>query len=158
FSHTQQVGATTSDTHTVGTVLERKLTERDAGDLAYTFQHFSFSEPSPPATTPLPGETPPPQPPQPDNTTNSHAVTLGWTRQVTSLTHLVLRGGPRVTNGSVYPEAFATISQRLAQGVLEFAYARTQTTAIGVTGTVNTQSFAGSATFQPLREMVTSVG
>jgi hypothetical protein len=154
FSHTQQVGASSSDTHAVSAAFDRRVTERDTGDLAYTFQRFSFTQPAPPATT-TPG-TPPP--PQPDDVTNSHTFTVGWARDLTSLTRVVLRGGPRFTEGSVSPDAFGSISHKLERGLLEFAYARTQTTAIGQTGTVNTQSFSGTASYQPLREMVTSVG
>lgn len=156
FSHTQQVGATSSDTHTVSASFDRRITERDMGDLAYTFQRFSFTQPAPPATTTPEAGTPPP--PQPDDVTNSHVFTVGWTRELTSLTRIVLRGGPRFTEGSVFPEAFGSISHKLTRGLLEFSYARTQTTAIGQTGTVNTQSFTGTANYQPLREMVTSVG
>ena len=146
FLHTQQVGATSGDTHSVIASLDRKITEQDTGDLAYTFRRFSFTQPAPP-----------PPPPQPDDVTNSHIVTVGWTRELTSLTRVILRGGPRFTGGSVAPEAFGSISHKLARGVLEFSYQRTQTTAIGEAGPLNTESFTGTASYEPLQEMLATV-
>ena len=109
--------------------------------------------PTPPAGE-APTEAPTPSPPQPDNVTYSNAVTLGWTREVTPRTRINLGGGPNFTGGSVDPVAFANISYKLAQGLLAFSYNRTQTTAIGASGTINTESYTGTATYLPLLDMV----
>ncbi|MBI3325782.1 MAG: outer membrane beta-barrel protein [Nitrospinae bacterium] len=130
FTKTEQSGGVTIDAHIATLGLERRITPRDTGDLGYTLRHFSFDD---------------------IGTTTSHAFTVGWARQITAQTSIVLRGGPRFSEGSVAPEVSAAIRHRLKTGELSFTYARTQTTAFGQAGTVITESFAGAMTYQLLR-------
>jgi hypothetical protein len=158
FSHTQQVGQPSSDTHQVSASLDRRITPLDTADLVYTFRRFSFPQSASPAAAPptgeAPTETPTPSPPQPNDVTYSNAVTLGWTREVTPRTRISLGGGPNFTEGSVKPVAFANISYKLSRGLLGFGYNRTQTTAVGVSGTIDTASYTGTASYQPMLDMV----
>jgi hypothetical protein len=157
YSHTQQVGSPSSDTHLAGASVNRRLTQVDTADLAYSFRRFSFSNVS--SQTPSPSSTPSAQPtPQASRETDSHVVTLGWTRDLTPRTHISLRGGPRFTEGSVNPEAFAEISYKLDRGTLRFAYGRTQATAIGQSGVIDAESFSGSADYELFRNFIAVVG
>lgn len=142
FVHSDQVGASTDDTHSVSPTFSHQFSETDFGDLAYIYRHFSSSE----------TETSEEPVPPPDGTdvlvlpsvTDSHAVTLGWTHRFSELTEVVLRAGPRFSNDSdLNAEAYASISRTLARGSARFEYARSQTSAVGVSSALDVQSFSG---------------
>lgn len=129
FTRDELAGGISTETHNVNLGLDRRITGQDTGKFGYNLRRFAFG----------------------DDTTMSHAFTLGWTREFTPLTSITLRGGPRVSDGTVDPEVSASIRHRLRRGELSFTYARSQTTAVGQAGTVNTEILAASATYQLLR-------
>jgi hypothetical protein len=143
FVHSDQVGSSTNDTHSVDGMFRRRFTETDSGDLGYIYRHFSSDETETP-------EVPVPTPDNPDilvlpSVTDSHAVTFGWTRRFSPLTEVVLRAGPRFSNDSdLNAEAYVSISRTLARGMARFDYVRSQTSAVGVSSALDVQSFSGT--------------
>ena len=127
-------GGITVDSHIVNLALERRLTPRDTvgpGYIGRQFQFFGF-----PALT-------------------SHAFTLGWSHELTPLTSFTLRGGPRLTEGTVdrLPEASASISHKLKGGQLLLSYASTLTTVFGLTTALTAQSITATATTELLPKL-----
>jgi len=129
-------GGASTDTHAMNLGLDRRITPQDTGNLGYTFRHFVFGGSGTSA-----GE----------DTITSHVLTLGWTRELTPLLSVTLRGGPRFSEGSVAPEVSASIRYKLKSGGLLFTYARSQTTSIGEARTLDTESFTASVSYQFLR-------
>jgi hypothetical protein len=127
---TIESGGVTSDVHTTTLGLDRRLTPRDTGSLGYIFRHFSFDS---------------------NDTTTSHTVTLGWLRQLTRQTSILLRAGPRFSEEDVDAEVLASIRHRLKQGELSFTYERSQDTVAGETGSVDTDTLSAGLTYQLLR-------
>lgn len=156
FGHRQQVGATTSETQEATGVLEHAWTGIDTIAVAYAFRRFAFDEAAPanPSATPSPGE---PRS-EPKTKETSHSVTVGWSRQLSRLTRVALAGGPRFSDGSVGPEASASISRTLEGGVADFTYARTQATAVGISGALDIESFAATIRYELLEALTTSIG
>src|SRR5205807_9900427 len=64
---------------------------------------------------------------------------------------VVVRGGPRLTDGRLAPEFAASVLEHLKSTALSLGYARTVTTLIGLVGTAASQSVNGDATFTPRR-------
>ncbi len=123
-----EAGGIKSDLHGMNLGVERRVTPRDTASLTYAFRFFVF----------------------PDEASKSHALLLGWTREMTALTTVGLRAGPRVTDGSVDPEIAASVRRKLEHGEVSFAYTRTQSTVIGEKGVVDSQSFGVSLAYRPL--------
>lgn len=71
----------------------------------------------------------------------------GLTRRVTPFTRLLLRAGPRLTEGErrLRPEVELTLRRRSEYTELSVNYTRTATTAIGLQGIVETQRVVASA-------------
>jgi hypothetical protein len=71
----------------------------------------------------------------------------GYTRRLTPFTSLILRGGPRYTQGdsTLRPELDLSLRRRTEYTEFSLNYARTGTTAIGLTGIVDTQRVVASA-------------
>ena len=136
FSRSELSGGVSTDTHAMNLGLDRRITPQDTGNLGYTFRHFVFGGSGTSA-----GE----------DTITSHVLTLGWTRELTPLLSVTLRGGPRFSEGSVAPEVSASIRYKLKSGGLLFTYARSQTTSIGEARTLDTESFTASVSYQFLR-------
>jgi hypothetical protein len=129
FTQVHVEGSGTTDYHSVKESVQRKLTALDTGDINYTYRRYSINDL--PFTAALQRSV-----------SDSHAITIGWGREITPRIHILLRGGPRITDGSVSPEALGAISYRfIPQGEATFQYERTQTLAIGVSGPVNVESF-----------------
>jgi hypothetical protein len=142
FVHSDQVGASTDDTHSADSMFSHRFSETDFGDLGFIYRHFSSSEtePSEPLE-PVPGGTEILVLP---SVTDSYAVTFGWTHRFSELTSVVLRAGPRFSNDSdLNAEAYASISRTLARGEARFEYVRSQTSAVGVSSALDVQSFNG---------------
>ena len=131
-------GAITIDTHIVNLALDRRLSPRDTVGPGYLGRRYEFS--GFPALT-------------------SHAFTLGWSHELTALTTFMLRGGPRLTEGTVdrLPEASASIRHKLQSGELSLAYASVLTTVFGLTNSVKSQSITATATTQLLSTLRLSV-
>jgi hypothetical protein len=162
FSHSREVGATTSDTHNANTLLEREITQRDAADLGFIYNHFSFQEPNPAGASPQPTPTPEPAAaatPTPQRgrsrEEDSEAVTVGLLHRFSERTSVRLRGGPRFHEGSVDPEALGEIRHKLERGDASFVYARTQTTGVGISGALDVESFAGTVSYEILQRLFT---
>jgi hypothetical protein len=140
YSYTQdkRAGGTKTDTNTASIDLKRRLGRQDTGGVAYTYRHYKFDQQEAISSTE-------------GSTTKSHVGSLTWSHEFTPLTSFTLQGGARVSEGTVNPEVSAAIQHRLQQGQLSFTYARSQTTAIGLGGTNDTESFGASASYQPIR-------
>ena len=80
-----------------------------------------------------------------DDRLTSHAVSIGWSREISRQAHVELRGGPVLTAGRQAPEVLARMRYRPGPSELSISYARTQTTLIGFAGILDTQSITASA-------------
>ncbi len=127
-------GGPTIDSHIVNLVLDSRLSPRDTVGPGYVGRRFEFS--GFPALT-------------------SHAFTLGWSHELTPLTTFTLRGGPRLTEGTVdrLPEASASISHKLKRGQLSLSYASTVTTVFGLGTTLKAQGITATATTELLPKL-----
>ncbi len=71
-------------------------------------------------------------------------ATLGWLGEVSERTILLLRAGPRYAKGAWSAEVLATMKRRLNRGLLTLTYSKGQTTTIGKTGVLDTQSLSAT--------------
>jgi hypothetical protein len=110
-------------THSATVEADHHLSSRDTVKVSYKLQQFFFETSS----------------------ATSQVLGLGWTRAITQQASLSIDGGPRVTNGSAAPDLSAAVHYRIKTGELSAAYARTQTTVIGLTGVVDAQSLTTTA-------------
>ena len=110
---------------------DRQLSSRDTVSAGYRLQQYSLGTSSP----------------------TSHALRLGWSRGITERSTVSIDGGPRMTDGLVTPELSASIRYQFRPGDLSLAYARTQTTAIGLAGLAETQRVSATATWRPRRSL-----
>jgi hypothetical protein len=70
----------------------------------------------------------------------SQAVTAQWTRDVTRATSFSVRGGLRITGGTLSPDAAASLHHAMRIGEAALAYAHTQTTLLGLVGVADTHT------------------
>jgi len=131
-------GGITIDSHIVNLALDRRLSSRDTVGPGYVGRRYEFS--GFPALT-------------------SHAFTLGWSHELTPLTTFTLRGGPRLTEGTVdrLPEASASIHHKLKSGELSLAYASILTTVFGLANSVKSQGITATAMTELLPKLRLSV-
>lgn len=131
YSVTQDrlAGRAAASTHDAAAGVERHRSLRETVSLDYHFREYAF----------VPGGA------APASRAISHAVTLGWTRAVTSRMRVSLAAGPRVTNTSAAPELSASIQYQHAVRDLSLTYARTQVTVIGLAGVADTESLSARA-------------
>jgi hypothetical protein len=135
FSSSDQVGGSRSEINQGAVALNRILTPVDTGSLVYSVTDSSFSEDGTASeqNSALRGSEP--------GGSLSQVIMLGWTRELSKLTTLTLRAGPRITSGSVASaEAHAAISHLFERGNVELAYSRTQNTIVGAVGTFDTDT------------------
>ena len=127
-------GAITIDTHIVNLALDRRLSPRDTVGPGYLGRRYEFS--GFPALT-------------------SHAFTLGWSHELTPLTTFTLRGGPRLTEGTVdrLPEASAAIRHKLKSGQLSLSYASTLATVFGLATAATAQGITATAAMELLPKL-----
>ncbi len=139
FSKDLLAGGITIDSHIENLTLDYRLSPRDTVGPGYVGRQFAFA--GFPALT-------------------SHAFTLGWSHELTPLTTFTLRGGPRLTEGTIdrLPEALASIRHTMKNGELSLSYASTLTTVIGQAAAAMAQSITGKATTELLPKLVLSVG
>lgn len=142
FTQDERAGGVKTDTNTASIDLKRRLGRQDTWGVAYTYRHYTFDRQE---TVTAEGST-----------TQSHVGALTWSHEFTPLTSFTLQGGARFSEGATTPEVSATIQHRLQQGQLSFTYARSETTAIGQGGTMDTEGFSASASYQPTRFLVLS--
>jgi hypothetical protein len=138
----KQSGGETDDEHVADLRLSRRLTARDTGSLGYLVRYFRFGGDDGGGADP----------------TTAQAVLFGWTRQLTALTRLEVRAGPRFSAGTVNAEALLAVRRRLPAGELAFLYARTQDISTGVGGVVNTDSVSALLSAQVWRALRLSAG
>jgi hypothetical protein len=72
--------------------------------------------------------------------TTSQVLTAEWTGDLTPATSISLRGGPRITAGTLSADATASLHHTMRIGEATLAYAHTQTTLIGLVGVADTHS------------------
>ena len=127
-------GFVTIDSHIVNLALDHRLSPRDTVGPWYVGRQFQFAG--------FPEVT-------------SHAFTLGWSHELTPLTTFTLRGGPRLTEGTVdrLPEASASISHKLKTGQLLLSYASNLTTVFGLAAPIKVQSITATATTELLPKL-----
>ena len=118
------VGGITGRAHRAGIHIDRHISRRDIVDVNYGIRMFLFDA---------------------DDRLTSHAVSVGWSHQLTREAHVELRGGPVLTEGRQAPEVLASMRYRPGPSELSISYARTQTTLIGFAGILDTQSVTASA-------------
>jgi hypothetical protein len=128
---------TRNDEHEARVAFERDLTSKDKGSLTYGFRHF-MSDGAQLAELSGDGK----------ETSSSHFFSLGWIRELSALTTLSLRGGPRFSSGEVAPEVEGALTRRFRRGEAAFIYGRTQNIAVGRSGPVETESYLGSLSYQ----------
>jgi predicted porin len=131
FTRTES-GGDSGEEHSAILGFNRRLTALDTASLGYIFRYFSFTGDE------VSG----------DDTTTSNAFLLGWTRQITPLTRVELRAGPRFSSGDVNAEVAVSVRRRLKYGELALTYARTQDISTGVAAAVDTDSVAGLLSYQ----------
>ena len=119
-------GAAPTIAHTATAAGERRWSRRDSARLAYVLREFDF------------GLEPP---------TRSHTVTVGWTRDLTRGASVSLGGGPRAGDGGIGPELSASLGYRAPAVELLLAYARAQTTLIGLAGAADTHTLSATAAY-----------
>jgi hypothetical protein len=126
------VGGVATRAHRAGIGIDRHISRRDVVDVNYGIRMFLF---------------------QTDRRLTSHVVTLGWSRQITREASVELRGGPVLTDGTPAPEVLASMRYQPGPAELSIAYARTQTTLVGFTGVLDTQSVTASAGYMLRRHL-----
>jgi hypothetical protein len=118
-------GGIATAAHRAGLGIDRHVSRRDVVDLRYSVRMFLFER---------------------GDRLISQALSVGWLREIARGVHLELRGGPVLTEGAQAPEVLASLRYTPGPSELSIAYARTQTTLIGVAGILDTQSITASAT------------
>jgi len=117
-------GGIATRAHRAAVEIDRHVSRRDVVDLTYGVRMFFFDA---------------------DDRLTSHAVSIGWSREISRQAHVELRGGPVLTAGRQAPEVLARMRYRPGPSELSISYARTQTTLIGFAGILDTQSITASA-------------
>ncbi|TLY43421.1 MAG: hypothetical protein E6K59_07050 [Nitrospirae bacterium] len=127
-------GGITIDSHILNLALDIRLSLRDTVGPGYVGRRFEFSG--------FPSLT-------------SHAFTLGWSHELTPLTTFTLRGGPRLTEGTVdrLPEASAAIRHKLKSGQLSLSYASTLATVFGLATAATAQGITATAAMELLPKL-----
>ena len=119
-------GHTSAATHDAVAALERHRSTRDTVVMRYRFREFMFT----PSSTPAFAST-------------SHAVTAGFSRDVTRHFRLMVEAGPRLTNTTPGADVSASLHYDRVPN-LSVSYARSQATVIGFTGVAEVQSLSAS--------------
>src|SRR5438093_1010210 len=134
FSKDLLAGGITIDSHIENLTLDHRLSPRDTVGPGYVGRQFAFA--GFPALT-------------------SHAFTLGWSHELTPLTTFTLRGGPRLTEGTVdrLPEASAAIRHKLKSGQLSLSYASTLATVFGLATAATAQGITATAAMELLPKL-----
>jgi len=131
FIREEFAGGQGNDTQVATLAAERRLGPVDRGRVSYGARRFVFGQ----------------------KQTESHVVTLGWSREITPLAHFELEAGPRLTGHTVGAEVAAALKHRFRSGDASLAYLHSQTTVLGEPGPVTAEGL--SATFS--RQLLGSV-
>jgi len=135
--HRTETGDVTTTTQEPRLRLTEQLTRVDLGTLTYGYRLIESS----------------------NSSVSSHLVLVGWGRQISRSTTLILEAGPRIsTDGSLDAEANATLSHRWPSSVeTSITYSRAQITIPGQTGPSNTQVVTAQVSMIPIRSMTVSL-
>jgi hypothetical protein len=85
-------------------------------------------------------------------------VYAGWSRDFGAHAQLVLRGGPRLTNGFRGTDFAASVIRNWKSGSIAFSVDQNQTTVVGYVGAVETQSVQTKLTWSPGHRLVSDAG
>jgi len=150
FSEDRIQGGITLRTHTATFGVDRRLSSRTSSRIEYrgTLDSFDSSsrgfrlqaEPDADAASQLPAEGESHESGLKPLSVSSHAITAGWTRQLTSRLSMSVIAGPRLTGGRFVPELFMSLRSRWNRGDVSMSYQRTQTTVIGVARPVDIET------------------
>jgi hypothetical protein len=116
--------------------IERRLTPRDLLSADYEQGRYVFDL-NPGART----------------TMRSSALVAGWTHDLTPTSQFKVQAGPRIVDGSTLPELAASFTQRWKFSTMTISGLQTQTTFIGLVGTVQTQDLDARFTYHPTRSL-----
>ena len=145
YSTNSQVGSAGNTSHSASAAADHRLTELDTVSLDYNFQYIKSDQNFVTGNDEIA-----------DHET-SHAATAGWSRPLTSLTNIALRGGARLTQGHVSPETEAFLGHRLERGAVSLSYIRTQTISVGVAGPVEVQAVTAGLFYELLEYLGTGI-
>jgi hypothetical protein len=137
FTDERIVGGFQVHTHAATVGASHYVSLRDMVSVDYRFHEFMFVSDGPASASAV----------------TSHALGVGWTHSMTRRLSISVDGGPRVTNASVAPQLSASVRYHPKSTELSLAYARTQTTAVGLAGIVDSQSVTGTAAWS-LRQLL----
>jgi hypothetical protein len=87
------------------------------------------------------------------HSTTADAVRLGWTSALGSATQLEIRGGPRVTAGSVSADVLALVTHMRENTSIALSFEQAQTTVIGVDVPVDARSIQVQGRWTPIRSL-----
>lgn len=132
-------GGVQTDVRTIDLRLERRASARSAWSVGCLFSRFEFEAAGGP------------------DLTTARSLTLGWERALGRRTALSLRGGPRVSEGSVDPEIAVALEHRMKRGSLSLAYDRSLTTVLGRSGAVVAESLSPAASLRLWRDLRVSL-
>ena len=135
--HRSETGDVTTTTQEPRLRLTEQLTRVDLGTLTYGYRLIESG----------------------NSSVSSHLVLVGWGRQISRSTTLILEAGPRIsTDGSLDAEANATLSHRWPWSVeTSLTYSRAQITIPGQSGPSNTQVLTAQVSMIPIRPMTVSL-
>jgi len=129
-----------ADTMTGTMEFGRRITRRDALSLRYEHRWFHFTGG-----------------PRAERST-ADVVTFGWLGEVSDRTLLLLRAGPRYGKGALTAEILATMKRRVNHGLLTVTYSKSQSTTLGKTGALDTQSVVGTLAMRVTRNIEIASG
>jgi hypothetical protein len=117
-AHDQLLGVSLV-TQTATASIEHHRSARDGVRWEYSYQSFQFDA---------------------IDRKTSQVLTAEWTHDLTHATSVSLRGGPRVTGGTLSADAAVSLHRKMRIGEATLAYAHTQTTLIGLVGIADSHS------------------
>ena len=132
FSEDRIHGGVTVRAHKARLAAERRPSARTSARIEYRAEQDSFR--------PFDSLKARPEALMTTSAVSSHALTCGWTREVTERVSLSVNAGPRLTDGRLAPELSMSLHSRLDRGEVSMDYRRTQTTVIGVARPVDIQN------------------
>lgn len=131
FRHDEISGGPATDIQVATASLQRQLGPVDAGTVSYRLRHFTSKA----------------------GAVTSHVLGVGWSRQVTSRTHLKLQAGPSLSGGVAGIDVEAALHYRLRRGAAALAYVRTETTVVGHTALIKAEGLSATVNHQLRRRL-----
>jgi hypothetical protein len=129
-----------SDTQTGVLGLDRRINARHTGMLRYEHRWFSFSG----------GDK--------SEKSTADVITAGWLGELGPHTLLLLRGGPRFGKGQVTAELLGTFKHRVKRGLVTLTYSKSQSTTLGKTGVLDTQSLVATLSLRLAKTLEVASG